>query len=166
MSSADRTFIKFASIVGLFISLILYTLSFFGRTPSNTAPILAGSFALMIGLSFSMTILDPAIPFFSSRSFFWTTFWQDMPSWGRPLFFLLFAVILAHLAFFALHGTPTVPVIVDGEPLIGANGQIVTAYTQAQQLHQDESFLRIFCAVMLVNYYQLLMYSLFPLRNE
>jgi len=165
MSSADRSVIKYFSIVGLFISLILYTLSFFGRTPSNTAPILAGSFVLMVGLSLSMMILDPAIPFFRNRYFFWTTFWQDMPSWGRPVYILFFLFLMAQFLLVASHGTPTVPVIVDGSPLI-ANGGIVKTYTPAQQLFLGESELRMFCAVMLVNYYQLLMYSLFPLRNE
>jgi hypothetical protein len=166
MSSADRSVIKCFSICGFLAGMVLYVLSFFGRTISDTAPILAGSFVLMVGLSLSMLILDPAIPFFRNRYFFWTTFWQDMPSWGRPVYILFVLFLMAQFLLVGSHGTPTVPVIVDGEPLIGANGQIVTAYTQAQQLHQDESFLRMFCSVMLVNYYQLLMYSLFPLRNE
>jgi hypothetical protein len=109
----------------------------------------------MVGLGLSLT-LDPAIPFFS-RMFFWTKFWNGKPSWGRPLYILLFAFLLAQFALIAFHGAPTVPVIVDGEPLTNASGEIMRVFTQAQQLHRDESFLRLFCTLLLANYYQILM---------
>jgi hypothetical protein len=107
----------------------------------------------------------PLIPFFS-RKFFLTRFWVGKPSWGQPLYVLCFAFLFAQFALFALNGTPTTPVIVDGQPLIGSNGQVVKVFTQAQQLRQDESFLRFFCTIALANFYQLLMYSLFPLHSE
>jgi hypothetical protein len=164
MSSIDRSVIKYFSICGIFASLILFALSFFGRTLSNTAPIIAGLVVTMVGLGLSLT-LDPLIPFFS-RKFFLTRFWVGKPSWGQPLYVLCFAFLFAQFALFALNGTPTTPVIVDGQPLIGSNGQVVKVFTQAQQLRQDESFLRFFCTIALANFYQLLMYSLFPLHSE
>jgi hypothetical protein len=164
MSSTDRSVIKYFSICGIFASLILFALSFFGRTLSNTAPIIAGLVVTMVGLGLSLT-LDPLIPFFC-RKFFLTRFWDGKPSWGQPLYVLCFAFLFAQFALFALNGTPTTPVIVDGQPLIGSNGQVVKVFTQAQQLRQDESFLRFFCTIALANFYQLLMYSLFPLHSE
>jgi hypothetical protein len=164
MGSADRSMIKYLSICGILTNVALFIASFYGRTVTNTLPIVIGSGIIMVGLGLSLT-LDPAIPFFS-RMFFWTKFWGGKPSWGRPLYILLFAFLLAQFVLLALHGASTVPVIVDGEPLTSANGEIIKAYTQAQQLYRDASALRFFCTLMLANYYQILMYSLFPLRNR
>lgn len=164
MGIADRSLIKNLSICGIIANFCLFTASFFGKTIQNTLPIILGSAVIMVGLGLSLT-LDPAIPVFS-RTFYWTKFWDGKPPWARPLYFLLFAFLLVQFALFAFHGAPTLPVIVDGEPLTNTNGNIMLVYTQAQQLHRDELFLRIFCTLMFVNYYQLLMYALFPLRAE
>lgn len=164
MGSDDRSVLKYLSVCGILTNVALFIASFYGRTVTNTLPLVVGSGIIMVGLGLSLT-LDPAIPGFS-RMFYWTKFWDGKPSWGRPLYILLCAFPLAQFAFITFHGAPAAPVIVDGETLTNANGEIMRVFTQAQQLYRDESALRFFCTLMLANYYQILMYSLFPLRNE
>jgi hypothetical protein len=155
MGSDDRSVLKYLSICGILVNVALFIASFYGRTVTNTLPIVIGSGAIMVGLGLSLT-LDPAIPAFS-RMFYWTKFWDGKPSWGRPLYILLFVFLLAQFALIALHRASIVPFTVNGEPL--------TVSSQALQLYRDAFALRFFSTLMLTNYYQTLMYSLFPLRN-
>ena len=163
MGSADRSTIKYLSICGILASLYLLTMSFFGKTIHNTLPIIIGSAVLMIGLGVSLT-LDPLIPFWS-RNFFFTKFWDGKPPWARPLYLLLFVFLLAQFVLLAMHGPSGIQVIAHHEPLAGADGDILRTYSQAQQLSLNEAALRFVSTLMSLNYYQLLMYSLFPLRN-
>jgi hypothetical protein len=163
MDSVERQTLIYISAIGIVANITLFLGSFIGWTPSNMLALVLIDGGVMVGIGFAEMMETPKVWF--KRCYWWNEFWTGMPWWGRPLYLCLFASLIGQFLYFALHAPPTVPWMVGGEPLLDANGQVVTRITDAGLLARNEVFLRFIATFMAANYYQSLMYYSFRRPN-
>jgi hypothetical protein len=158
-----RKIFAFLSACGIAASIIAYSESFAG---SRADAIFRWWIVLLPAW---MVVFAPIYvleyPASRATSFAWKGFARGMPSWVAPCSWLLSLVVVAHVAWFALHSGRGVPTIQDGQFVLEARGQVLRVLTNAEYNDLRAAGARMFAAGMISFYFIPMTYWWFR-RNE
>ena len=164
LTTTMRRVLAVLAATGVAAAVILYVDGISGTTTDERSHWVAALVVGAILINIPMFVLEPASV--KDRTFYWQGFGRGLPRWAVPLIKMCWVIVLAHGAWFFVKGSGGVPLIQDGQFILGSHGRIVRVLTQSEYLSMKADELRLYAVLMFACYLAPMMYWWFPRKRQ